>query len=104
MHFLGLAGMPRRIPDYPDAYAGFNLIASYGSFISVFSTLLFFIVLYITLTTNNRFTNFKSNWKLDDTLILGAAPILSDSKISEVEKLTSEDQTLVVDTIPAPQT
>ena len=44
MHFLGVAGMPRRIPDYPDAYALFNQIASYGSYISVFSTLFFAIV------------------------------------------------------------
>jgi cytochrome c oxidase subunit I len=47
MHFLGLSGMPRRIPDYPDAFAGWNQIASYGSYVSFAGALLFvFIVLY----------------------------------------------------------
>ena len=46
MHFLGLAGMPRRIPDYPDAFAGWNQICSAGSFLSVFSTCLFFYLIF----------------------------------------------------------
>jgi cytochrome c oxidase subunit 1 len=43
MHFLGLAGMPRRIPDYPDAFAGFNAISSYGSYVSAVGVLIFLI-------------------------------------------------------------
>ena len=46
MHFLGLAGMPRRITDYPDAFAGWNLVASIGAIISFASTLWFIFVIF----------------------------------------------------------
>ena len=60
MHFLGLAGMPRRIPDYPDAYAGWNAIASFGSYISAVSVVLFFYIVYLTLTEGDKYTKVKS--------------------------------------------
>jgi cytochrome c oxidase subunit I len=43
MHFLGLAGMPRRIADYPDAFAGWNNISSIGAYISALGLIVFFI-------------------------------------------------------------
>ncbi len=46
MHFLGLQGMPRRIPDYPDAYSGWNYVSSVGGFLSGFSALFFMYVVY----------------------------------------------------------
>jgi len=56
-HFLGLAGMPRRIPDYPDAYAGWNMVSSVGALITAIGTVLFFVVLWKT---------FKSGEKVAD--------------------------------------
>lgn len=53
-HFLGLAGMPRRIPDYPDAFAGWNMISSIGSYISFAGVFLFLYIVYKTFTSGEK--------------------------------------------------
>jgi cytochrome c oxidase subunit 1 len=41
-HFLGLAGMPRRVADYPDAFEGWNYVSSVGAYVAVLGVLIFF--------------------------------------------------------------
>ena len=53
MHFLGVSGMPRRIPDYPDAFYIFNKIASWGSYASAASMAIFTLVLLDSLANAN---------------------------------------------------
>ncbi len=48
-HFLGLHGMPRRIPDYPDMYSLWNFVSSIGAFAAFFSAIFFLYIIYITL-------------------------------------------------------
>jgi cytochrome c oxidase subunit 1 len=44
-HFLGLSGMPRRIPDYPDVFAPWNLVSSIGAYIAGAGLVVFLIML-----------------------------------------------------------
>jgi cytochrome c oxidase subunit 1 len=55
MHFSGLAGMPRRIPDYPDAYTGWNTLSSSGAAIIALS-LVVFIILFVEMLLNGKKT------------------------------------------------
>ncbi len=54
MHFLGLAGMPRRYPDYPDAFAGWNMVASIGSYIGGLSMVIFLVIVWKIFTSKEK--------------------------------------------------
>jgi len=54
LHFVGLAGMPRRIPDYTDAFSSWNAISSYGSIVSVLATLIFIYGIYSALVSKKE--------------------------------------------------
>jgi cytochrome c oxidase subunit 1 len=54
MHFLGMQGMPRRYPDYPDAFTYYNHMASIGYAIMAFSMAIFFVNLFWSLFAGRK--------------------------------------------------
>jgi cytochrome c oxidase subunit 1 len=67
-HFLGRQGMPRRYIDYPEAFAYWNVISSYGAFLAFASFLLFFGIMFYALFFGAR-QNAPNPWnEYADTL------------------------------------
>jgi cytochrome c oxidase subunit 1 len=57
MHFLGLAGMPRRYIDYPEALHGWNQVASYGAYLAGLGTIIFVIMIFEAFIRQRRAEN-----------------------------------------------
>lgn len=87
MHFLGMAGMPRRIPDYPDAFAGWNAVASFGSYMSFAGVILFVFIIFHTIKFGKKCSNDPWN-DINGTLewsVSSPPPFHSFEKIPEVK-------------------
>ena len=57
-HFLGLAGMPRRYIDYPDIFAEWNLVSTWGAYLTMVSTMFFLIVtVFVMIRGRNSVAN-----------------------------------------------
>nr|AZL93232.1 cytochrome c oxidase subunit 1 [Exallonyx sp. ZJUH_2016014] len=66
-HFLGLSGMPRRYPDYPDSFLFWNMISSMGSMITLISVTMFISTLWESISTTRmilfkNYTLVSSEW------------------------------------------
>ena len=64
MHFLGYAGMPRRIPDFPTGFAYWNNIMSYGTILTFISLFIFLLLVqksFIWSNPNNQFLSLGSS-------------------------------------------
>uniref|UniRef100_UPI0020C8C990 cytochrome c oxidase subunit I n=1 Tax=Junonia goudotii TaxID=676916 RepID=UPI0020C8C990 len=59
-HFLGLAGMPRRYSDYPDSFVSWNIISSFGSYISLISMMMMMMIVWESMI-NQRIILFPLN-------------------------------------------
>jgi cytochrome c oxidase subunit 1 len=60
MHFLGLAGIPRRYSDYPDIFTGWNMVARVGSAISMLSVFVMVFLFWEALARHRPVLFLKS--------------------------------------------
>lgn len=106
MHFLGINGMPRRIPDYPDAFAGWNYVASVGSIISLVSLFLFIYIMYDQLVNGleNKINNKSVVYsKSPDFIESNEIFTLNEVKSSSIEFLLNSPPAVHAFNTPAVQ-
>ncbi len=73
--------MPRRIPDYPDAFAGFNAISSFGSLVSITSVIIFGYVIYDQLINGLSNKTLSTNSLLKDPDFFESNSIFNSNEI-----------------------
>lgn len=61
IHFLGLAGIPRRYSDYPDRFLCWNLVARFGSIVSLVAVLYFLFILWESLVRHRPALSSKAS-------------------------------------------
>ena len=89
MHFLGLAGMPRRIPDYPDGFAPWNAIASYGSYLTAGAAVFFIIIVLRTLLAGEKAADNPWGGDTLEWTLSSPPPFHSFNELPQVEEESS---------------
>lgn len=86
LHFLGLAGMPRRIFDYPEFYEGWNHVSTCGSMLTSFSLVVFIFVVVEMFYKGRK--GRKAPFAETETLVLLVLTHLSKQDPSKVYEIT----------------
>jgi cytochrome c oxidase subunit 1 len=89
-HFLGLAGRPRRIADYPDVYAGWNIVSTYGSTISLLATVWFFVIVVEALLNGKKFDQTRFN-VYNTKKRIWVEPKTKEEEIAELRRIINKD-------------
>ncbi|CCA41186.2 cytochrome c oxidase subunit 1 (mitochondrion) [Komagataella phaffii CBS 7435] len=98
MHFLGLNGMPRRMPDYPDAFAGWNAMSSFGSLMSMMSVILFAYVIY------DQLVNGLTNKQLSTNSLFKNPDFIESNIIFNDNSMKSSSMDFLLTSPPTPHT
>lgn len=90
MHFLGLAGMPRRVPDYPDEFEFWNGVSSYGSMLTLVSLGVFVLIILLVITNStDRFHKFVYRFlKINKKVV--------ENEVKKDKKVTVEEREIII--------